>query len=76
MDIRDARPVFDNDEVSPPGQLTLSDRQIGLQASGIPPEPLVVYTDGGPEIIVGKEVLDLDVDIQTTRTYWIQNEIR
>ena len=62
--IDDARPVFDfttqNDD------LTLEDRRKGLKQSGIPSQPLVIYTElPGGQIqavaLVGKEILTDDI---------------
>ena len=77
--IDDARPVFDfttqNDD------LTLEDRRKGLKQSGIPSQPLVVYTElPGGQIqavaLVGKEILTDDITNSSVTgnnlTFWYE----
>ncbi len=77
--IDDARPLYDL-AAAFGNELTKEDRQRELKSTGIPAEPLPVYTEGpnGNEavVLVGKETLPVNVNVNPNASYWYQEEIR
>ncbi|MFT5720705.1 MAG: type IV pilus assembly protein PilY1 [Motiliproteus sp.] len=67
----DATPLKDINE---DGSITAADRVIQLQIGSIPATPTVIDTlDSKPTVWIGPERLDqVDTDVESTRTYWIE----
>jgi len=54
-------------------ELTVEDRSAPLGRGGIPPEAMILIPeDNGnlPQVLIGAEKLDLEIDNRTRRTFW------
>ena len=72
----DASPVANLDQLGAVGDLQLTDRSYNLKVSGIPPRPKVIFPDlddVSGKIIVGRELLPVNLDNPPELTYWLQN---
>jgi type IV pilus assembly protein PilY1 len=80
VSIIDGRPVANLDGVGAADNLELSDRAYDLKVSGVPPRPKVVFPDiqdangknVSGKIIVGRELLPVNIANAPDVTYWVQ----
>lgn len=77
ISIFDGAPVENLDGIGGSGvsDLTLSDRAFNLKTPGIPPRPKIVYPDlegVSGKVIVGRDLLPVDILPRPELTFWIQ----
>lgn len=74
VNLLDATPVKNYDQVGSADALTRSDRPVALARGGIPPEPVLLFpSQGGAIVMVGPEKLpDFELNLKTERTKWEQ----
>ncbi len=74
VNLLDATPVKNYDQVGSADALTRSDRAVGLARGGIPPEPVLLFPSGGNAVVmVGPEKLpDFNLNLTSERTKWEQ----
>lgn len=75
VSVIDGRPVFNLDGIGSSTELELTDRVFNLKVSGIPPRPKVIFPDidgVSGKIIVGRELLPVNIANAPEITYWVQ----
>ncbi len=79
MDVATGAPAVDLDNSvdpdtgAPSNVLTLSDRSADLRRGGIPPEAMILITEGSldePQVLFGGEQLETGIINRTRRTFW------
>ncbi len=70
LDLADAQPVRNFDDIGPDSDLTARDRALTLRRGGIPPSPTLVIAPDDNAVLVGPEVVPDPTDGKAVRTYW------
>lgn len=76
VSVLDASPVANLDQLGAVGALDLTDRSYNLKVSGIPPRPKIIFPDiddVSGKVIVGRELLPVNLENPPELTYWLQN---
>ena len=76
VSVIDGAPVANLDEIGSSTELELTDRVFNLKVSGIPPRPKVIFPDidgVSGKIIVGRELLPVNIANAPEITYWVQD---
>jgi type IV pilus assembly protein PilY1 len=79
VSIVDGRPVANLDGIGAVNDLTLSDRSYATKAAGIPPRPKIIFPDFdnvSGKLIVGREIVPLNIPSTPELAYWFQQGVR
>lgn len=76
ISVYNASPVANLDGIGAANALETNDRSYNLKVSGIPPRPKVIFPDipdVSGKIIVGRELLPVNIENPPELTYWLQH---